>query len=333
MKRITRKRVAVILLIMALIVTQIPPFEAKADMSDFVVEGTTLVKYEGTEAAVTIPNYIETIGREAFENNGSLVSVQIPNSVSTIETGAFARCKNLCSVSIPASVSSIAPSSFAGCERLASITIDSNNYSYKCVDGTLLNYKGTRLVQVLAGRVGNKEKSYTISATVEEIDRYAFWGCDNIEKVQLNNYMTKIPAYAFSNMENLTTVSIPNNVMEIEMKAFEDCVSLSDVYIAPSVVKIHETAFDGCKKLNIVSEPGSVADSFFQSFAIDNVTQAELEDDETGFYVKEDEPEEEKTEEVQTTTRVEADYSSANVDHVESSYTEPEEEDKLLGRT
>lgn len=333
MKRITRKRVAVILLIMALIVTQIPPFEAKADMSDFVVEGTTLIKYEGTEATVTIPNYIETIGREAFENNGSLVSVQMPNSVTTIETGAFARCKNLCSVFIPASVSDIAPSSFAGCERLASITIDSNNDSYKCVDGTLLNYKGTRLVQVLAGRVGNVEKSYTIPATVEKIDRYAFWGCDNIEKVQLNNYMTKIPAYAFSNMENLTTVSIPNNVIEIEMKAFEDCVSLSDVYIAPSVVKIHDTAFDGCRKLNIMSEPGSVADSFFQSFVIENVTQAEMEDDETGFYVTEDE-EEETTEEIQTTTRVEADYSSANVDYVaSSSYTEPEEEDNLLGRT
>ena len=66
MKRITRKRVSVILLIMALIVTQIPPFEAKAVMSDFVVEGTTLIKYEGSESTVTIPNYIETIGREAF---------------------------------------------------------------------------------------------------------------------------------------------------------------------------------------------------------------------------------------------------------------------------
>ena len=333
MKRITRKRVAVILLIMALIVTQIPPFEAKAVMSDFVVEGTTLIKYEGSESTVTIPNYIETIGREAFEKNGSLVSVQIPNSVTSIETGAFARCKNLCSVSIPASVTYIAPSSFAGCERLEYISIDTKNSSYICVDGTLMNRKGTEIVQVLAGRPGNIEKSYTIPFTVEKIDRYAFWGCDNIEKVQLNNFMTKVPAYAFSNMENLKSVSIPYNVTEIELKAFEDCVSLTDVYLSPSVIKIHDTAFDGCKNINILSEPGTVADSFFENYVNDNVIQAELEDSENGFYVTKDEPEDSEIE-IQTATRVEADYSSANVDDVASnSYVETKEDGNVLGKT
>ena len=333
MKRITRKRVSVILLIMALIVTQIPPFEAKAVMSDFVVEGTTLVKYEGAEATVIIPNYIETIGREAFEKNGSLVNVQIPNSVTSIETGAFARCKNLCSVSIPESVTYIAPSAFAGCERLEYISIDSDNDSYICVDGTLMNSKGTEIVQVLAGRVGNREKSYTIPAMVEKIDRYAFWGCNNIEKVQLNNYMTKVPAYAFANMENLTTVSIPYNVVEIELKAFEDCISLEDVYLSPSVVKIHDTAFDGCKRINILSEPGSVADAFFESYVTDNATQMELEDDENEFYVTKDETEDSGVE-ILTTTRVEADYFSANVDYVGSNeYIEQKEDRDVLGKS
>ena len=333
MKRITRKRVSVILLIMALIVTQIPPFEAKAVMSDFVVEGTTLVKYEGAEATVIIPNYIETIGREAFEKNGSLVNVQIPNSVTSIETGAFARCKNLCSVSIPESVTYIAPSAFAGCERLEYISIDSDNDSYICVDGTLMNSKGTEIVQVLAGRVGNREKSYTIPAMVEKIDRYAFWGCNNIEKVQLNNYMTKVPAYAFANMENLTTVSIPYNVVEIELKAFEDCISLEDVYLSPSVVKIHDTAFDGCKRINILSEPGSVADAFFESYVTDNATQMELEDDENEFYVTKDETEDAGVE-IQTTTKVEADYFSANVDYVGSNeYIEQKEDRDVLGKS
>lgn len=335
MKRITRKGVAVILLIMALIVTQIPPYEAKADMSDFVVSGTTLIKYEGAEATVTIPNYIETIGREAFENNGSLVRVQIPNSVTSIETGAFARCRNLCSVSVPASVEYIASSAFAGCERLAGISIDEDNDSYICIDGSLMNDKGTRLVQVLAGREENKEKSYTIPFAVEEIDRYAFWGCKNIEKVKLNNCLTKIPAYAFSNMENLSTVSIPSNIAEIEMRAFEDCISLADIYIGASVVKIHETAFDGCKNLNILSEPGTVADAFFQSFVTDNVIFAEHEDGKAdGFYVSEEEADQEETETIQITSRLEADYSSSNVDNVAGNmYAESVEEENLLGRS
>lgn len=334
MKRITRKRVAVLLMIVALIVTQIPPYEARADVSDFVVEGTTLIKYEGKEPSVTIPNYIETIGREAFENNGSLVSVQLSDSVVSIEAGAFARCKNLCQVSVPASVSYIAPSAFAGCERLANLSIDKENTFYRCTDGTLTNYKGTRLVQVLSGRVGNSEKSYTIPSAVEDIDRYAFWGCKNIEKIQLNQYMRKVPAYAFANMENLSIVSIPNQVTEIEMKAFEDCVALEEVYIAPSVVRIHDTAFDGCKRLKILSEPGTAADFFYQSFVADNATLTELEDGETGgFYLAEENQEESAAKGTQTMSD-QATAFYANVDNEgNAAYMEQPDEGNLLGRT
>ena len=174
------------------------------------------------------------------------------------------------------------------------------------------------IVQVLAGRIG---EIYSIPDSVEKIDRYAFWGCDNITSVLLNNRMEKIPAYAFSNMPNLKNISIPGTVSEIDRKAFEDCVSLEDLYLSPSIMRIHDSAFDGCRKLRILSEPGTVADRFYQNFTASNVILAEEEDGEDAiFYV---EREDEKlpdsvsgnTADKETQPRGETDNSYANVDN------------------
>ncbi|MBO6015128.1 MAG: hypothetical protein J6P60_00885, partial [Lachnospiraceae bacterium] len=81
MKKSHNRRLAVAFLILAIVVTQIPTPRVRAEQADFVISGTTLLGYEGSESVVTIPNYIQTIGREAFQNNGSLSSVQIPSSV------------------------------------------------------------------------------------------------------------------------------------------------------------------------------------------------------------------------------------------------------------
>jgi len=341
MKKNRNRQIAAILLVLAVVTTQIPTGEVQAEQTDFVVSGTTLLKYEGTDSVVTIPGYIQTIGREAFENNGSLSGVQIPSSVTSIETGAFAQCRNLTSVSIPASVSKIAPSAFAGCDRLSYIAIDGNNSTYLFENGTIMDKRRREIVQVLAGRLG---ESYSIPDSVERIDRYAFWGCDNITSVQLNNRMKRIPAYAFSNMPNLKTISIPGIVSEIDMKAFEDCISLEDLYLSPSVMRIHDSAFDGCRRLHILSEPGTVADRFYQNFAASNVILAEEEDGEDVIFYTEQETatladtvsgnESEQETQQEAQPREDRDYSYANVDNpVNQFYQEPSDGAGVLGRS
>lgn len=285
MKRRRRKQVAAILLLLAIVVTQIPAYEVKADSTDFIIDGTTLVSYEGSESSVTIPSKITTIAREAFQNNGSLVKVTIPDSVEVIEPEAFAECKNLSSVSIPKSVVEIGPSAFAGCERLESITIDRYNTTFLCSDGALYNLNEAKLVQVFAGREGKK---FTIPNYIKDIDRYAFWGCESLETVTVGSGLNSIPAYAFSNMPNLKEIILPSSITEIEMKAFENCISLGDLYLPPAVVNIHDTAFDGCRNLNILSEEGSVAQKFFDKFETTNVAITEEEENSTNyFYVEE----------------------------------------------
>lgn len=64
----------VLMIVMALVIMQLPVSEvdAAASTSDFRINGSTLVKYRGTDKNVTLPSTIEVIGRGAFEDNTNI---------------------------------------------------------------------------------------------------------------------------------------------------------------------------------------------------------------------------------------------------------------------
>lgn len=144
-----KRRVSgVLLIVAALIIMQLPVSEADAatSASDFKMEGTTLVKYQGTSVNVSIPNTVEVIAEEAFEENDHIERVVIPDSVKQIEAYAFwgcdkldtvvlgkgllevgdyvfTNCKGLEQITIPETVRSIGIQAFADCINLTDITI------------------------------------------------------------------------------------------------------------------------------------------------------------------------------------------------------------------
>ena len=305
MKKRVRKVIAALIMAIAIAVTQIPStnlFASSTNANSFQMDGNTLVKYTGTGTSVSVPDGTTAIAAECFANNKVLTSISIPASVTTIgasafygcsalrrldlpagcetiKTGAFAMCTKLSAVNLPATVSTIEGSAFAGNDSLENITIAKDNTSFVCTDGILYNFDKTKLVQVLAGRSAT---SYTMPTNVSNIEKYAFWGCNNLESVGLSNSLKSISDYAFSNCKNLKSISIPYSVSSIGIKAFEDCVNLVDAYIPSSVNKIHKSAFDGCYSLNIKAESGSVADQFFQTFDQSNSAVADYQDAQSG---------------------------------------------------
>ena len=82
--------------------------------SDFVIEGTVLVKYQGTAKDVVIPASlgITEIGERAFRSNMDITTVKIPAGVTIIGDGAFSYCRNMVSIIIPASVTTIGDGAF-----------------------------------------------------------------------------------------------------------------------------------------------------------------------------------------------------------------------------
>ena len=61
----------------------------------FVIEGTVLKKYRGTDVKVTIPDTVTEIAEEAFYDCKEVQSVVIPDSVEKIGDYAFAYCEEL----------------------------------------------------------------------------------------------------------------------------------------------------------------------------------------------------------------------------------------------
>ena len=162
-----KKWMAVIALaVTALILTHLPVSEADAaaSTSDFQTQGSTLVKYRGTEERVTIPDTVEVVGESAFENNQKVQFVVIPKSVKRLDAYVFWGCNNLEEVVLGKGLTAVDEYSFAGCTGLKQITIPENIQS---IDA-----------QAFAGCV-NLTDIY-IPATVTGIAEDAFLNCDNV---------------------------------------------------------------------------------------------------------------------------------------------------------
>ena len=274
MARYVRKLIAALLMVTALIVTQIPAVDvdaARVDVGDYTMDGDTLVKYNGTETSVTVPNSVRTIGHEAFSGNSTMTEVVIPDRVTNVEfssfencinlqkvtmgsnvktigAAAFSGCTSLKSISIPAKTSEIGAGAFAKCSSLSNIPVNYQNQNYTCESGVLYNQDQTQLIQYLAGKPST---SYIMPDTVEKISVYAFWGADQLTGVTISPRVKEIPEYAFSNCNGLSTVTIPSSVESLQAYSFGDCVNLSKIYIPKSVGYIDEDAFASSNNVNI----------------------------------------------------------------------------------
>lgn len=291
--RTIHKVIGALLLVTAILVTQIPTIETgAAPNSDFQIDKTKLVKYTGTATSVSIPDTIKTIGAEAFAGNTTITSISIGKNVTEIEYGAFKDCSYLNNVSLsdslitlgnavfsnntslkkivlPKNLKDLGSGVFAGCDNLTTIEIAKENPNFIFEKNALYDKEKTTLYCFTEGA---KSTSYSMPDSVIDIDEYAFWGNDSLKEILFSTNLKEIPAFAFSNCRNLLAVSIPYSVKNIDSKSFENCINLQKVMIPASVSYIHTTAFDGCPKLVISSDSGSVAHTFYENWKTTNQT-------------------------------------------------------------
>lgn len=151
---------------------------------------------------IAIPNSVTSIGEDAFYGCKSLTDIAIPNSVTSIGDYAFAYCQGLTSVVIPENLTSIGIFAFNGCFDLASIMVDSDNTSYKDIDGNLYTKDGRTLIQYA---VGKTDASFVIPNGVTSIGNSACYICDSLTSVVIPISVTEIHYSAFS-CKNLTSI-------------------------------------------------------------------------------------------------------------------------------
>ena len=96
----------------------------------FIIKNKTLLKYEGIEENIVIPEGIEIIGKSAFYNTilnkKRAKTITIPSSVKVIKENAFTFCYNLEKIYIPDSVKTIEERAFSHCKNLTEVHLPNN---------------------------------------------------------------------------------------------------------------------------------------------------------------------------------------------------------------
>lgn len=161
-----KKLLGVLLIITALIFMALPVSEADAaeSASDFVVEGSRLVKYQGAGTDVTVPDTVETITKDAFAGNTKIKKVTLPKSVKKIEAYAFWGCDSLETAVLGSGLTEVADYAFAGCKGLRQMTLPAN---IKAIG-----------IQAFGDCVNLR--NITIPAETRRIQDTAFDGCANL---------------------------------------------------------------------------------------------------------------------------------------------------------
>ena len=69
------------------------PLQSVKTAGDFIMSGSTLVKYQGNAAAVVIPENVTEIGYEAFKDCITLQEISFPSRLRSIDWGVYGVCK------------------------------------------------------------------------------------------------------------------------------------------------------------------------------------------------------------------------------------------------
>lgn len=216
-----------------------------------------------TGGRIAIPRMVERVGENdlrvvavaswAFNLCEALTQIEIPEGVTTIESQAFRTCTLLKVMTIPRSVTTIESDAFIGCSSMEHIDVASGNARYSSIDGVLFSKDGKKLVRFPEGRSGR----YAIPHGVEAIESYAFFGCRDLEAVDIPEGVSEIKAQTFCGV-GLTSIAIPVGVVAIGDCAFQLCSELESIELPVGLKSIGNEAFADCCELKSISIPGSV---------------------------------------------------------------------------
>lgn len=253
----------------------------------FEIEDGVLLRYNGDETEITIPDGVTAIGEDVFKDLTEVTSITMPDTVTSIGDYAFSNCKKLTSINIPNSVTSIGNYAFNNCAVLpdfqlpTSLVSIGDNAFYACKKLTSLKmpegmkaignnafYNCTSITELTLNEglesIGSKAfysvkmKSLEIPSTVKKIGDGAFFYCSAITgDVVLPEGLTEISSELFRNCSNITGVKIPDSVTSIGDNAFYYCQKISSINIPNKVTTIGDGAFYSMKLITNVDIPES----------------------------------------------------------------------------
>jgi len=232
-----------------------PIFETTCYGDEFV-----LLKYNGCEETVNIPEGVDRIGSEAFSGHKEIRKIVFPDTVQTIDKRAFSGCCGIEILLLPPSIWDVCEDAFSECTRLQTVCFEAQQTHdlYLSKDA----FRGCiSLTEIILPQDVIPEGN-------------PFGACPNLRKIAIHDtpgYTQDgfaINAIVYSDVlwVGCNGTAVPNGTKEIDTGAFADCPDLKELFIPNSVVKIHRESFLQCPNLVIHCNAGSCA----EHYAIEN---------------------------------------------------------------
>lgn len=155
----------------------------------YITKDHGLLKYNGKDANVEIPEEITWIAPEAFYRNETLKNVKLPSKITTIEENTFYGCSELETVVIPDQVTMVGKSAFDECAALKSVTFG----------------KSLKVIKDHAFASTNI-RNFTIPSGIQKIETCAFAAIDHIGTITFEGSTKYVAADAFMNSTGIKLV-------------------------------------------------------------------------------------------------------------------------------
>ena len=231
-----------------------------------------------------IPDSVETIGEDAFENI-SVESIVIGSGVKQLDQNMVYCLRGLSNITVsednpyycdidgivydkeaktlviypcgkgneyhvPDTVNNIDVLGNLNGEIDINVVFSENSTAYVTENGVTYNADKTTILKC------NKEKagSYTMPNTVTTIAPKAFSGCEKLTAIKISNKVTDIVYATFIDCPALKTIELPSNLKTIDKYSFAN-TGIESITIPESVTSIDQGAFGYCENLKNITLP------------------------------------------------------------------------------
>lgn len=177
------------------IVSEDNPYICSVDGVVFSKDMKTLLRFPTDSKngiIYEIPDGVEIIGKDAFNQGWNLKTIKIPDSVITIEEHAFSGCEKVERIDMGKGITTIGYYAFGNCVKLANVYYASTEEDWAKIS---INSKGNNnLVNAQihfdenAGHTHNLEFVETVAPTCGE-DGYTLYYCDGCEEYFEKDYV------------------------------------------------------------------------------------------------------------------------------------------------
>lgn len=179
-------------------------------------EITGYIVNKATDHEVVIPGEIggvlvTGIGEKAFKSFNCITKITLPESVVRVDNYAFADCDSLAAVVFTDSVKELGIGVFYGCALINNVDIPTlvtkipDECFFNCPSLSAIDLRGCNDLTVI-GKAAffncDALVSFSVPATVTEIQETAFYDCDKLAKINVPASVTTIKDAAFAEISS-----------------------------------------------------------------------------------------------------------------------------------